>query len=57
MFPATALAMPLPVNAVPAKLDAWLKRSQRENAMVLVMIRISASAVEIGVMSVFKRCA
>ena len=52
MFPATDLAIPLPVNAVPAKLDAWLKRSQRENAIVLVIMRTSASAVEMQVASV-----
>lgn len=33
-----------PENALFAKLDAWLKRSQRENATVFVMVRTRAIA-------------
>jgi hypothetical protein len=41
---ARLLAMP-PVRAELAKVDAWLKRSQRENATVLVIVKMSAIAI------------
>ena len=43
MLPATFLAIPLDWNALDARFEAWLNRSQREKATVFVMVRIRAT--------------
>lgn len=42
MFPAKFLAKPEPLNALPAKLEAWLNLSHLENATVFVMVKANA---------------
>ena len=44
MFPAKFLARPVDDTTPPAKLEAWLNLSHRENARVFVMVRINAMA-------------
>lgn len=48
IFPARLRAMPLPMNALPAMLEAWLNLSQREKARVFVIVSIKAMAVTVS---------
>lgn len=45
MLLASDLAIPPPLNALPARLDAWLNLSHLENATVFVIVNINAIAI------------
>lgn len=45
ILPASPLAIPLPLNALPAHPLAWLNLSHLENATVFVMVRTNAITI------------